>query len=250
MRSNAATPLGRCNLMTALTAPGPVWLLDEIVANFGAILTEPPDHNPFERKVRPGWFHCSDLAHKPPRIRFSPRRVVSAYLGLEADKQFDHETVFAMTIGTAIDVLLGAALQHSSLLLGTQVHYQDADLRLAGTPDLVIDWAGEEVPGDVKSTGRQTFGKFWANDDWCLSNGYFWRQLQAYLLLAHAERGLFIAVNRAGEDYNRDVRQYLACRWYYRDETAITTICNDLSYCREWVERYWHGGDLPPETYR
>jgi hypothetical protein len=210
-------------------------IVEAIVENMTIFLTDPPDHNPFARhKGRTGSFHASDMnVYK----KWSARHCVEIFLGLPTAKVFTPESAMSIAIGQAIDYATSAALDACGWA-ETQLCLENSALRFRGTPD--FNWLGGYTPlvGDVKSTDEGTYRQYWANSDWDLSRAYYWRQLQSYLYLAEQERGLLVAVNRNGANWQHDLRACISARYYYRDEKCIAKLLADLRYLGECADRY------------
>ena len=215
-------------------------VIEAIVAHLPAALTRELEANPFARKERAGWIHCSDLNLYGNRKRIDYGFCLRQCLGLPVEKSWTAEAVYNIGIGLGIDAVtrlaMEAATEAGGISLDTQVPLRDETLRLSGTPDLVWDRWGESIVGDIKSTDRWTLQKYWGNPDWPLSRAAFWRQLQAYLLLLGTDEGVFIAANREGD--RETVANALVARPFYRDEETIQSIIRDVTMLRDRAVRY------------
>ena len=203
-------------------------LVEDLIAHLPAIFDNPPERNPFGRKERSGWFHCSDLniyKRKTMDYDFAIRQ----YLGETVEKTWTPESSLHVCIGQGIDALTDAAFQACDEVVQTQCELRNEGLHLRGTPDFIWTDGLDDIVGDVKSTGWATFNNFWANDRWPLEKAYFWRQLQAYLFLSELDEGLLIVVDRGGAD-RKPLADCFAARAYYRDEAVIAQIVKDVEY--------------------
>lgn len=204
--------------------------------------------NPFARKHRAGWFGCSDLDDKPGSdITFQPGRVLRSFLGLPDGKLWDQGSSWCRDLGTAIDALVGGALKqiqlHRGMVQGTQLDLQNpACPNLRGTPDMLLDLAGRSIYCDLKSTSPRLHAE-WTSDGWDVSRAYFWRQLQAYLWLAEADRGLILFVDRSSFDldasgrprFGRDLEAMFEMVPFRRDDLCIQKLRDDLDRLNSYL---------------
>ena len=203
----------------------------ELIDNFRAFLD-------FDRLDRSGWFHCSDLHHKPGTVKFSPRRCVLQYLGVAQPHDFDNESAWAIARGSAVDKLAMKAIEASGWFLDAQPEFLDEQRRLRGHPDFAAPYGFDVVYGDVKATDDNMFRRYVGNPDWPLSQYYAWRQLQAYLDMSDTEFGFVIFFNAEWAGFRPKLHERICVRRYYRDETCIAGIRRDVAYLNESLEAY------------
>lgn len=123
-----------------------------------------------------------------------PRYWVIAFRGAEWEDKSDALGIAKMQVGTEAHDRLGRLLQRSSLnIKALEQKLEHDDPPVFGYIDVIIDRAGEDVIGEIKTARSESWTHRQAKSD---APDYHMVQLLLYLELYDAEHGFFLYENK------------------------------------------------------
>jgi CRISPR/Cas system-associated exonuclease Cas4 (RecB family) len=168
-----------------------------------------------------------------------PRYWYLAFDGVEFVESNDARSLANMKNGIAAHDRLGELLERSSLnVTGLEVVMEHADPPIYGFIDVVIDRAGEEVIGEIKTTRTEAFR---ARQAKMTPPDYHLIQILIYMYIRNADSGFFMY-----EDKN--THELLLMPVYMTDENK-EYVERVFDWMRE-VRKSWSDRVLPEIPYR
>lgn len=111
---------------------------------------------------------------------------------------FDYTKTDALSIanmdnGTDAGKRLARYLEQAGIARGTEVPVDHQDPPIGGFMDAMIEWKGEEIPVEIKTTRNETFTTRQAKME---APGYQMIQLLIYMYVFNKPRGIFLVENK------------------------------------------------------
>lgn len=122
-----------------------------------------------------------------------PRYWYYAFNGAEFEYDTDAPAMANMNAGSAAGERLAGVIDKAGLLVAAEMEVRHQDPPIFGYMDVLIDWKGEHVPGEIKTTKNETW-QTRANSN--SVPGYQMVQLLIYMYVLGYPRGFFLTENK------------------------------------------------------
>lgn len=122
-----------------------------------------------------------------------PRYWYYAFNGANFEYDTDAPSMANMDAGSAAGERIAKVLDKAGILRGAEVEARLADPPIFGYIDAMVEWKGEVIPAEVKTTKNETW-QMRANNN--TVPGYQMVQLLIYMHVMQKDRGFFITENK------------------------------------------------------
>jgi len=178
----------------------------------------------------------------PSKIGFGsgkcPRYWFIAFEGAPFDDEKDPKSIASMKNGIAAHERLGELFKRSALeVKHIEFPLEHDDPPIFGFVDVIIDRAGENVVGEIKTTSSESFGRRQAAMQ---PPDYHLIQILIYMHILEAESGFFLYENKNTHE--------LLVMPVYMDEKNKKTVEDTLAWMRN-VRLGWQEKKLPARPF-
>ena len=140
--------------------------------------------------------HTQKKSFAPSSLGYSgscPRYWYYAFNGAEFEYENDGPSIANMDAGTAAGQRLANLLEKAGILVEAETPVEHSDPPIFGYMDALVNWKGERVPIEIKTTKTETFQTRVQKG---AVPGYQLVQLLIYMYVLGYERGFFLTENK------------------------------------------------------
>lgn len=158
--------------------------------------------------------------------------------GIVREEDTDAMGIANMAYGTQAHSRIQEAFEHTGVLVETEKKVISNDPPIFGFADLLINWQGEEVVGEIKTTTQESYVSKQAKNQ---PAGYHLLQVLLYMKVLGLNKGFLLYENK-----NTQQLMLLPVTW----NVANTKLIDDTF---EWMRQTyatWQAGTLPKRPFK
>lgn len=158
--------------------------------------------------------------------------------GVVREDEVDAVSIANMAYGTEAHERIQGLFEKAGILIEAERTVELEDPPIFGFADLVIDWQGSEVVGEIKTTMQESFVSKHAKQK---AAGYHLLQVLLYMHVLGLEKGFLLYENKNMQDM-----LIIPVTWNAQNKKLIDET---LDWMR-MVRKNWEDGNLPKRPFR